>query len=134
MKWPKILVRKMTIKTKVRGTKKPLKTKIQKKRILKRNPSISLDKRDYSLNSLAQSVSHFIRTRTMAETTLLAMKSHARHVIRHIGDIDISKPTKQRIEEFKMDMMLLFKVAKTEEQRETIFAVIDMTIAEGGYQ
>lgn len=92
----------MTIKTKVHCTKKPLKTKIQKKRVLKRNPSISLDKRDYPLNSVAQSVCHFIRTRTVAETTLLAMKFHARHVIRHI---DISKLTKQRIEEFKMELL-----------------------------
>ncbi|MDN3628645.1 MULTISPECIES: hypothetical protein [Vibrio] len=105
MKWPKTLVRKMTIKTKVRGTKKLLKIKIQKKRVLKRNPSISLVKRDYPLNSVAQSVCHFIRTRTVAETTLLAKKSHARHVIRHIGDIDISKLTKQRIEEFKMELL-----------------------------
>ncbi|WP_156169955.1 tyrosine-type recombinase/integrase [Vibrio coralliirubri] len=105
MKWPKILVRKMTIKTKVRGTKKALKTKVQKKRVIKRNPSISLDKFDYPLNAVAQSVCHFIRTRTVAETTLPAMKSHARHVIKHMGYIDISKLTKQRVEEFKIEML-----------------------------
>ncbi|MGR5512659.1 tyrosine-type recombinase/integrase [Vibrio diabolicus] len=91
-----------------------LKSRIKKARKGTRKSDISLNKDDYPLGSVAQAVCHELNTKALvvAESTLIGMKTHGRHIILHLGDKPLSELTIEDIDELKITLLTQGKKGK----------------------
>lgn len=93
---------------------KTLKSRTQKSRPGTRQSEVSLDKSDYPLNSVAKAVCHELTTKELevAESTYNAMKTHGRHIIRHLGNTLLFELAIEDIDDLKTNLLKQGKKGK----------------------
>ncbi|UOE82700.1 tyrosine-type recombinase/integrase [Vibrio cyclitrophicus] len=93
---------------------KKLKSRTQKSRNGTRKSTVSLDKKDHELNTVARAVCHELYTKepVVAESSYNGMKTHGRHIIRNIGDKPVSELTIEDIDELKTTLLRQGKKGK----------------------
>ncbi|MEZ9343388.1 tyrosine-type recombinase/integrase [Vibrio cyclitrophicus] len=91
-----------------------LKSRTQKIRKGTRKSEVSLDKDDYPLNSVAKAVCHELTTKELevAESTYNGMKTHGRHIIRHLGNTLLFELAIEDIDDLKTNLLKQGKKGK----------------------
>ena len=113
-----------------------LKSRTQKVRKGTRKSAVSLTKNDHPLSSVARAVCHELNTKepVVAESTYFGMKTHARHIIRSLGDKPVSELTIEDIDELKTTLLAEGKKGKVINGCYTILRSICAKAASSGLQ
>jgi integrase len=100
----------VTEKTPKRTTKRAkFKSRAQAKRKGTRTSSVSLNTDNYEKSSIARAVCHELSMKEpiLAESTFVAMKTHARHIIKHVGEKHLDALSIEDIEVFRTTLLKL---------------------------
>lgn len=94
------------VKHKKRVNRK-LKSKVQTRRKGTRKSKASLEMLNYPTGSLSYAVCKYLQLKKfeVAESTFQSMKTHARHIITHVGQIKVCDMSTATIDEFKLEML-----------------------------
>ncbi len=125
------------MKPEIKNKKSPrLKSRTQKVRKGTRKSSVSLNKNDHPLSSVARAVCHELNTKApvVAESTFNGMKTHGRHIIRNLGEKNVFDLTIENIDEFTTTLLRQNKKGKVINGCYTILRSICSKAVSSGHQ